>query len=124
MPAAAPVTQKANQILDGTDTEAQEVARNAVIGATSVREAVERVSLFEGMDDPIVAEARAVLEGLPQAIDRALLAALQSALERRIPVGLKWEEGEIIGLRIAEATHERSSRIDIVVITPHGRTYV
>jgi hypothetical protein len=123
MPAAAPVTHKANQILDGTDLTAQEAAHEAVIGAHTVREAVERVRLLEGMDDPIVTEALAVLEGLPRAVDGALLAALKSALERRIPVGLEWEEGDIMGLRINEVG-DGAGHVDIVVITPHGRHFV
>ncbi|HEY3843260.1 MAG TPA: hypothetical protein VGL48_08405 [Acidimicrobiales bacterium] len=123
MPAAAPVTQKANQILNGSDPMAQEAAHEAVIGAHSVREAVERVGLLVGMEDPIVGEALAVLEGLPRAIDAALLAALKSSLERRIPVSLEWEEGEVMGLRMKEVG-DGAGRVDIVVITPHGRHFV
>jgi hypothetical protein len=120
MPAAAPVTHKANQILDGTDPVAQGVAREAVAGASTVHEAIERVGLLEGMGDPIVAEARLVLAQLPQAIDQALLAALRSALERRIPVGVEWEQGEEISLRITEATR---GHVLVVLVTPHGSTY-
>jgi hypothetical protein len=102
---------------------AQEAAHEAVIGAHSVREAVERVGLLVGMEDPIVGEALAVLEGLPRAIDAALLAALKSSLERRIPVSLEWEEGEVMGLRMKEVG-DGAGRVDIVVITPHGRHFV
>ncbi len=102
---------------------AQEAAHEAVMGAHTVKEAVERVRLLDGMDDPIVAEALAVLEGLPRAIDAALLAGLRSALDRRIPVGLEWEEGEIMGLRIHEVS-DGAGHVDIVVITPHGRHFV
>ena len=63
-----------------------------------------------------------MLDGLPQAIDKGLLATLKSALERRIPVEVDWEEGEHIGLRVTEFGHPQ--RVNIVLVTPHGRTYL
>jgi hypothetical protein len=122
MPAAGPIKQNSVQFLDGTNTPAQDLARAAVDGASSVREAVERVNLLAGEEESIVREAFAVLGGLPEAIDRGLLATLRSALGRRIPVEVDWEEGEHISFRVTEVVSP--PRVDIVLITPHGSTYV
>jgi hypothetical protein len=124
MPAAGPIKREARRFLDGNSREDQEAAHLAVTGASSVREAIERVGLLDALDDPDVAESLAVLNALPQAVDRALLATLGSALERGVPVDLDWREAGFIGLHIKEVGQGDAGQVEIVLLTPNGRTFV
>ena len=122
MPSGGPIKRNSARFLDGSNPEARDLARVALEEASTVSEAVERIKLLDGEEEAIVTEAFAVFDSLPQAIDRGLLATLRSALERSVPVVVDWELGEDIALRVTEV--DNPPRVDIVLITRDGRTYV
>lgn len=92
---------------------------DAVREAASCREAVNRADLLQGVNPDLVDEIHAVLDALPHAVDQALLAALQSVLDRGVAVTVGWELGRLIGLRL----EEDGDGVRIVLITPDGREF-
>ncbi|HVA09358.1 MAG TPA: hypothetical protein VNG12_21710 [Acidimicrobiales bacterium] len=123
MPAAQQVTTKSNTMLGGSDADGQQDIIEALTGASSVREAAERVHLLDGMDEKLAEEARAVLDRLPKSVDQAILAALRSGVERGATTTVGWEEGEDIAVRVSESGEGDDHRVHVLVITPHGRHF-
>ncbi len=75
----------------------------AVMEISRASKAVERVSLLEGMDDPIVTEALAVLDGTPRAADGASAPELAAHRSRRFRSASKsGKRADVMGLRIHE----------------------
>ncbi len=72
-----------------------------------MRDAVETVGILDQLHRRRGAEARAVLDAIPPAFDAAILAALESAFERGVPVALEWVQvdSEPIEVRLSEEPH-------------------
>jgi hypothetical protein len=110
-----------NEMLGGSNQAAYASAQAAVEGADTIRDAVEAVEVFVGLDAELVTEARAVLDAIPPSLDQAIFGALESAFEDGAPVFIEWVEGESMELRIFE---EPDGRVHIVFISPIGSTFV
>jgi hypothetical protein len=112
-----------NQILGDVTGEEYATARSVVEGADTLQEAVEASGVLDRLDsDAGRAEARAVLDGIPPALDEAIIAALESAFERRMPVEVVWleSENELIEVRLSEEQHGDVQRVRIVFVSPPG----
>ncbi|HEY1653300.1 MAG TPA: hypothetical protein VGG09_15550 [Acidimicrobiales bacterium] len=121
MPALV-VFHKANEALGSPDAGNYRAARSALEGAITVREAVENSNLLDGFPEDIQQEARAVLDSLPDEVNRGVLEALRSALESGAAVEVFWEENtadSAISHRVAAETE----RVTITLVTPHGRNF-
>ncbi|HEY1830454.1 MAG TPA: hypothetical protein VGG38_09440 [Acidimicrobiales bacterium] len=119
MPGAAIAADKVNSLTDVANPNGRSTAMDAVREAASCREAVNRADLLQGVNPDLVDEIHAVLDALPHAVDQALLAALQSVLDRGVAVTVGWELGRLIGLRL----EEDGDGVRIVLITPDGREF-
>ena len=87
------LSERFNEILGDVSGEEYAAAQVVVEAADTVREAVEAGGVLERLDsDAGRAEARAVLELIPAALDQAIIAALESVFERRLPVHVAWQE--------------------------------
>lgn len=115
------MTNRINGLLARDDFNAYRNGQQAVSAATSVRDAVERTTILDGFTPAEAAEARAVLDALPRAVDAAILAALRSAFARDAPGLFEWHEGAFIELRTWE---EPGGRLRIVLVSPQGQTFV
>jgi hypothetical protein len=115
------MANRINGLLAGDDVDAYRSGRQAVSAATSVRDAVERSTILNDFTPAQAAEARAVLDALPRAVDAAILAALRSAFARDAPGLFEWHEGAFIELRTWE---EPGGRLRIVLVSPQGQTFV
>ena len=87
------MTTKINELLARDDLDAYRNGQQAVSGAASVRDAVERSNILDGFTAEEAAEARAVLDALPPAIDAAILAALARGLRPRRPGPVRMARG-------------------------------
>lgn len=119
MPAIV-VLEPLNQLLADPAGPGYQTAAAAVGLAGSVREALERVDVLGGFTPEIQAEARAVLDALPEAVHDALLAALRSGLRRQLPIRLRWAESDVASVRVTEV----GNRVRIKIKTPDGREFV
>jgi hypothetical protein len=115
------ITTRINELLAGDDLNAYRNGHQAVSGAASVRDAVERTAILDGFTQEQATEARAVLDALPPAIDAAILAALGSAFARDAPALFEWHEGAFIELRTWE---EPGGRLRMVLVSPQGQEFV
>jgi hypothetical protein len=119
MPAAV-IVAPLNQMLSDPTAQAYRDAAAVVRGAGSVQDAVRAVGVLRGFEAAVATEAEAVLGALPPAIDRAIMTALGSALDRGIPVTLTWIEDAKIAVRV----WEQPSGLSILFMSPHGRSFV
>ena len=116
-----------NEILGDVDREEYASAQSAVEAADTVRDAVEASGVLDRLDsDDGRAEARAVLDGIPPAVDEAIIAALESAFERWVPVEVAWLESknELIEVRISEDPYGDGEGVRIVFVSPPGEWFL
>ena len=99
-----------------------EPRESAVEGATTVREAVENGNLLDGFPDDIQAEARAVLDALPDDVNRGVLEALRGAFENGTAVEVFWDENRT-DATISHRVATEPERVTITLVTPHGRNF-
>jgi hypothetical protein len=116
-----------NQILGEVTGEEYSTARSVVEAADTLRDAVEASGVLDRLDsDAGRAEARAVLDGIPPALDEAIVSALESAFERQVPVEVAWlkSENELIEVRLSEGPHGDVERVRIVFVSPPGEWFL
>jgi len=97
-----------------------------VEAADTVEEAVESAGILDRLSsDEGRVEARAVLAAIPPAVDRAIIAALQNAFERRLPVELTWVRTDIetIEVRVSEEPYRTGRLIHITFVSRDGATF-
>src|ERR1700735_1851977 len=102
-------------------------AQSVVEAADTVREAVESAGVLDRLssDDGRV-EARAVLAAIPPAVDAAIIAALESAFERRLPIEVIWLDTDVetIEARISEEPYRNGQLIRITFVCRDGATFI
>ena len=116
-----------NDMLADADADDYTTVRAAVEAAETVRDAVERVGILDLHPDPeVVVEARAVLDAIPTAIDAAILAAVENAFERGVPVALEWVpvDSGAIEVRLSEEPYGDGVRVHIGFVSPNGNTFL
>lgn len=121
MPAVV-VMHQANEALGSPESGNYQAAKSAIENATTVREAVENGGLLAGFPEDIQREAQAVLDALPDEVNRGVLEALRGAFESGAAVEVLWEENTAdagISHRVATETE----RVAITLVTPHGRNF-
>ena len=115
-----------NDILRDASRDEYANAQSVVEAADTVQEAVESAGVLERLnsEDGRV-EARAVLAAIPPAVDAAIIAALESAFERRLPVEVRWlrTEVETIEARISEEPYRDGQLVRIVFVCRDGATF-
>jgi hypothetical protein len=115
--------ERLNEILGDTDGDDYAAAQAAVEASDTVRDAVEVSGVLDRLrSDDGRAEARAVFELMPPALDEAIIAALENAFERRIPVEVEWirSDDEVIEVRVSEEPHRDGQRVRIALVSPEG----
>jgi len=112
----------ANEALGSPGAGNYRAARSAVEGASTVREAVENGGLLEGFPEAIQREARAVLDALPDDVNRGVLEALRGAFESGAAVEVFWEE-TTVDAGISHRVGTEGERVSITLVTPHGRNF-
>jgi hypothetical protein len=115
-----------NDILRDASRDEYANAQSVVEAADTVQEAVESAGVLERLnsEDGRV-EARAVLAAIPPAVDAAIIAALESAFERRLPVEVRWlrTEVETIEAHISEEPYRDGQLVRIVFVCRDGATF-
>ena len=102
-------------------------AQAVVEASDTVLDAVEAAGVLDRLDsDEGRVEARAVLDAIPPAVDEAIIAALDSAFERRLPVEVVWipSEFEAIEARISEDPYDDARLVRIAFVCPDGATFI
>ena len=102
-------------------------AQAVVEAADTVLDAVEAAGVLDRLNsDEGRVEARAVLDAIPPAVDEAIIAALESAFERRLPVEVVWIESEFetIEARISEDPYHDGPLVRIAIVCPDGATFI
>ena len=96
-----------NRMLEAADSDAYADVEAAVEAADTVGDAIETTGILETLEPDVAEEARAVLEAIPPAVDESIIAALENAFERGVPVVLEWVEGErgTIEVHVSEEPH-------------------
>lgn len=118
MPHSAMLIVKANEVLG--DPRALAGVSGRIAGMTTLLEAVEALDLLEAVDAPHRSVARQAVAALPQAVGRALLAAVSSAASRGVPVVLQWKPGSAVELQVWEAVGEGAGQVGILLISPRA----
>jgi|SRR5258708_4041097 hypothetical protein len=115
-----------NRMLEAAQLDAYANVVAAVEAADTVSDAVESIGILDTLDADVAEEARAVLDAIPPAVDEAIIAALESAFERGVPVVLDWVEGErgTIEVLVSEEQHGSGVRVRIAVVSPDGATFL
>jgi hypothetical protein len=116
-----------NEILGDADGDEYAAAQSAVETADTVRDALEASGVLDRLEsDDGRAEARAVFELMPPALDEAIIAALENAFERRVPIAVEWirSDDELIEVRVAEDLHGDGQRVRIALVSPEGRWFL
>lgn len=109
-----------NAALGGSNAEAYGRAQEVVVGASAVREAVEGLGILGRMTEAEVVEAEAVMRALPRAVELAILGAANAGFERHLPIGVEWQRGAEISVRIREDRNE----VRIILTTPNGQEFL
>ena len=124
--AAGIIFRNLNPVLGESTLDEYRQARAIVDAAGSVGQALDQFGALEGLTDVETAEAYAVLEVLPRAVDRAIIAALQSGFARGVAIHLEWVERADgpIEVRVFEETHNDRVRVRISVVSPDGATFL
>jgi hypothetical protein len=116
-----------NEVLGDASSDEYGRAQSVVEAADTVEEAVEAAGLVDRLDtEEGRVEARAVLAAIPPAVDEAIIAALENAFERRLPVEVIWipSETETIEVRISEDPYGDGQLIRIAFVCPDGATFI
>lgn len=113
---------KANEALGSPGEQNYLAARAALENAATIREAVESGGLLDGFPEDIQREARAVLDALPDDVNRGVLEALRDAFESGAAVEVFWEENTA-DAEISHRVASETERISITLVTPHGRNF-
>src|ERR1700733_9550177 len=117
-----------NDMLANAGSQGYADAQAALEAADTVREAVEGLGMLDELADDVVAEAHAVFDAFPAAVEEAVIAALESAFERTVPVVLEWlrDDDATIEARVFEDADPLGSgaRVHISVVSPYGATFV
>lgn len=110
-----------NRFLDRQDEVLTEAARDAILGATTIADAVARAGLFDAPEIADADHARHALEALPASVGAAMLGALTSAVKSELPVVLQWKPGVASEVHVWEVVEDGVGEIGILLITPYGR---
>jgi hypothetical protein len=115
-----------NRMLEDSELEAYANVVSAVEAADTVRDAVEGVGILDTLEPDVVIEARAALDAIPPAVDEAIIAALENAFERGVPVVLEWVEGDgdTIEVGVSEERHLGGVRVRIALVSPDGAMFL
>jgi len=115
-----------NPVLGDPALDEYRRARAIVDAAGTAAQALEQFGALDGLTDVEAAELRAVLEVLPRAVDRAIIAALQSGFARDVAISIEWIERADgpIEVRVFEEPHGDRVRVRIAVVSPHGATFL
>jgi hypothetical protein len=116
-----------NEILGDAAGAGYADAQAIVEASDTVLDAVESAGVLDRLEtDDGRVEARAVLDAIPPAVDEAIIAALESAFERRLPVEVVWTESEsdLIEARISEDPPDDGRLVRIEFVCPDGATFV
>ena len=116
-----------NEMLGDVTREEYANAQAVVEASDTVRDAVEAAGVLDRLDsDEVRVEARAVLDAIPPAVDEAIIAALESAFERRLPVEMVWipSEFETIEARVSEDPYDDARLVRIAFVCPDGATFI
>ena len=116
-----------NEILGDVTREEYANAQAVVEASDTVLDAVESAGVLDRLEsDDARVEARAVLDAIPPAVDEAIIAALESAFERRLPVEVVWvpSEFETIEARISEDPYRDGRLVRIAFVCPDGAIFV
>jgi len=115
-----------NEILGDATLDEYATAQSMVEAADTVRDAVESAGVLDRLSsDRGRAEASAVLAAIPPAVDAAIIAALENAFERRLPVEVSWLETDVdtIEVRISEEPYRNGRLIRITFVCRDGATF-
>src|ERR1700728_16158 len=112
-----------NRMLEDSSLEGYATVEAA---ADAVRDAVEGIGILDTLEPDVALEARAVLDAIPPAVDEAIIAALENAFERGVPVVLEWVEadGDSIEVGVSEERHRDDVRVRIALVSPDGATFL
>jgi len=115
-----------NRMLEAADRNAYADVEAAVEAADTVSDAIETIGILDSLEPDVAEEARAVLEAIPPAVDESIIAALENAFERGVPVVLEWIEGGrgSIEALISEEAHGHGARVRIALFSPDGATFL
>ena len=116
-----------NDILRDASRDEYANAQSVVEAADTVQEAVESAGVLERLSSETGrVEARAVLAAIPPAVDEAIIAALENAFERRLPVEVSWLETEVetIEARISEEPFRDGQLVRITFVCRDGATFI
>lgn len=111
----------ANRLLDRQEELLTERAREAILGARTIAEAVTRAGLLDAPEIADADHARHALEALPASVGAAMLGALTSAVESELPVVLQWKPGVAAEVRVWEVVDDGVGQVGILLVTPFGR---
>jgi hypothetical protein len=116
-----------NDILRDASRDEYANAQSVVEAADTVQEAVESAGVLDRLSsDRGRVEARAVLAAIPPAVDEAIIAALENAFERRLPVEVSWLETDVetIEARISEEPFRNGRFIRITFVCRDGAMFL
>ncbi len=115
-----------NDVLGDATRDEYANAQSVVEAADTVHAAVESAGVLDRLSsDQGRVEARAVLAAIPPAVDEAIMAALENAFERRLPVEVRWLETDVetIEVRISEEPYRSGRLIRITFVCRDGATF-
>jgi len=121
MPHMVATLRLVNRFLDRQDDLLAEGAKEAILGASTIAEAVARAGLFDAPEIANADHARRALEALPASVGAAMLGALTSAVQRDLPVVLQWKPGIASEVQVWEAVEDGVGQVGILLVTPYGR---
>jgi hypothetical protein len=126
--AMAVILGPVNGMLADASSSDYATVQAAVAAAETVTGAVEALGVLETQTDEVVVEARAVLEALPAAVDEAVMAALENAFARGLPVVLAWvqEDSATIAVRVSEEPDADNGvvRVRLDFLAPRGDAFL
>lgn len=115
-----------NEVLGDATREEYANAQSVVEAADTVHAAVDSAGVLDRLSsDRGRVEARAVLAAIPPAVDEAIMAALENAFARRLPVEVSWLETDIetIEARISEEPYRNGRLLRITFVCRDGATF-
>jgi len=123
MPHLVATVHEANVAFGGPkrDPKISEKLRGVLRDASSVFDAAEKLGLLSDLDRQGRDDAGVLLRAVPVGLQKAMLSALDNAVERGLQVSFAWKPGYDFELQLSEASEGDKGALNVMLVSPWPR---
>jgi hypothetical protein len=123
MPRMVEMVYRTNVAFGGPGRDAKTVDRLRGVLASSrdLLGAVDELGLLAELDDQGRDDARVLFGAVPAGLQKAMVSALDNALERGLMVSFAWKPGYDFELELSEASEGDKGALNVMLVSPWPR---